>query len=99
LRAYHVLGCRDWSRIDVRLDSAGVPNIVEVNPLPGILPNPEDNSCLPKAARAAGLSYDQLIQSALIHAAERYSLRLEPMRATSAFDSRANGRALHVEVA
>jgi D-alanine-D-alanine ligase len=99
LRAYHVLGCRDWSRIDVRLDSAGVPNIVEVNPLPGILPNPEDNSCLPKAARAAGLSYDQLIQSALIHAAQRYSLRLEPTRASVAFDSRAAGRALHVEVA
>ena len=51
LRAYRVLGCRDWSRIDVRLDAAGVPNVVEVNPLPGILPNPEDNSCLPKAAR------------------------------------------------
>src|SRR5688572_16004137 len=44
LRAYHVLGCRDWSRIDVRLDAAGEPNVVEVNPLPGILPNPEDNS-------------------------------------------------------
>ena len=43
----------------------GVPNIVEVNPLPGILPNPADNSCLPKAARAAGMSYDELIQSAL----------------------------------
>ena len=99
LRAYRVLGCRDWSRIDVRLDSAGVPNIVEVNPLPGILPNPEDNSCLPKAARAAGLSYDQLIQSALIHAAERYSLRLEPTGATSVYDRRATGRALHAEVA
>ena len=54
LRAYRVLGCRDWSRIDVRLDADGVPNIVEVNPLPGILPDPADNSCLPKAARAAG---------------------------------------------
>jgi D-alanine-D-alanine ligase len=78
LRAYHVLGCRDWSRIDVRLDAAGVPNIVEVNPLPGILPNPEDNSCLPKAARAAGLSYDELIQASLLAAAERYGLALEP---------------------
>ena len=38
-------------------------NIVEVNPLPGILPNPADNSCFPKAARAAGLSYDELIQA------------------------------------
>ncbi|MEX2180166.1 MAG: hypothetical protein WD801_15730 [Gemmatimonadaceae bacterium] len=76
LRAYHALGCRDWSRIDVRLDGAGVPNIVEVNPLPGILPNPEDNSCLPKAAAAAGMSYEELIQSALIAAARRQGVRL-----------------------
>jgi len=78
LRAYRILGCRDWSRIDVRLDANGAPNIVEVNPLPGILPNPEDNSCLPKAARAAGLSYDELIQSALQHAAERTGVQLRP---------------------
>jgi D-alanine-D-alanine ligase len=78
LRAYRILGCRDWSRIDVRLDANGTPNIVEVNPLPGILPNPEDNSCLPKAARAAGLGYDELIQSALCHAAERSGVRLHP---------------------
>jgi D-alanine-D-alanine ligase len=76
LRAYHVLGCRDWSRIDVRLDAAGQPNVVEVNPLPGILPNPADNSCFPKAARAAGLSYDALIQSCLWHAAERQGVPL-----------------------
>jgi D-alanine-D-alanine ligase len=76
LRAYRVLGCRDWSRVDVRLDAAGVPNVVEVNPLPGILPNPEDNSCLPKAARAAGIDYDSLIQTALLAAAERNGLRL-----------------------
>jgi D-alanine-D-alanine ligase len=71
LRAYRVLGCRDWSRVDVRLDADGVPNVVEINPLPGILPNPADNSCLPKAARAAGLSYEELIQSCLLNAAER----------------------------
>lgn len=82
LRAYRVLGCRDWSRIDVRLDADGVPNVVEVNPLPGILPNPEDNSCLPKAARAAGLSYDELIQSALIAAAERTGVRIAPRPAS-----------------
>jgi D-alanine-D-alanine ligase len=71
LRAYRVLGCRDWARIDVRLDADGVPNVVEVNPLPGILPDPADNSCLPKAARAAGLSYEELIQACLLHAADR----------------------------
>ena len=80
LRAYHVLGCRDWSRIDVRLDAAGEPNVVEVNPLPGILPNPEDNSCFPKAARVAGLSYDQLIQACLRAAAERQGVRLSHPR-------------------
>ena len=77
LRAYHVLGCRDWSRIDVRLDAAGEPNVVEVNPLPGILPNPEDNSCFPKAARVAGMSYDELIGACLESAAEREGVVLE----------------------
>lgn len=77
LRAYHTLGCRDWSRIDVRLDAAGAPNIIEINPLPGILPDPADNSCLPKAARAAGLSYDELIQACLVHAAERQGVALQ----------------------
>ena len=77
LRAYNLLGCRDWSRIDVRLDADGIPNIVEVNPLPGILPNPADNSCLPKAARAAGLSYDALIQTALVAAADRTGIHFD----------------------
>ncbi|MEO8192883.1 MAG: D-alanine--D-alanine ligase [Gemmatimonadales bacterium] len=76
LEAYRVLGCRDWSRIDVRLDAAGKPNVVEVNPLPGILPNPADNSCFPKAARAAGMSYDKLIQSCLKLAAARQNVAL-----------------------
>jgi D-alanine-D-alanine ligase len=76
LRAYRVLGCRDWARVDVRLDADGVPNIVEVNPLPGILPDPADNSCLPKAARAAGLSYEELIQSCLLQAAERNGISM-----------------------
>jgi D-alanine-D-alanine ligase len=76
LATYRVLGCRDWSRIDVRLDAAGQPNVVEVNPLPGILPNPEDNSCFPKAARAAGIGYDELIQSCALLAAQRQDVAL-----------------------
>jgi D-alanine-D-alanine ligase len=63
LGAYKILGCRDWCRVDVRCDAAGRPMVVELNPLPGILPNPQDNSCFPKAARAAGMSYDELIQA------------------------------------
>jgi D-alanine-D-alanine ligase len=77
LDAYRVLGCRDWARIDVRLDGAGNPNILEVNPLPGILPDPADNSCLPKAARAAGIGYDELIQSCLRSAAARQGVELD----------------------
>ena len=76
LHAYRALACRDWSRIDVRLDADGVPNVVEVNPLPGILPDPSDNSCFPKAARAAGMSYDELIQACVRHAAERQGVPL-----------------------
>ncbi len=77
LDAFRVLGCRDWARIDVRLDAAGVPNVLEVNPLPGILPDPADNSCLPKAARAAGINYEQLIQNCLKYAAARQGVNLE----------------------
>jgi D-alanine-D-alanine ligase len=77
LDAFRVLGCRDWARIDVRLDAAGVPNVLEVNPLPGILPDPADNSCLPKAARAAGIGYEELIQSCLKYAAARQGVDLE----------------------
>lgn len=74
LNAYRVLHCRDWSRIDVRLDARGKPHIIEVNPLPGILPRPEDNSCFPKAARAAGMTYQQLITTAAAIGMERCGL-------------------------
>lgn len=73
-KAYNILRCRDWSRIDVRLDKNGRPNIIEINPLPGILPNPEDNSCFPKAARMAGYSYEQMLNAVLDSACKRYEL-------------------------
>ncbi|MGE5432681.1 MAG: D-alanine--D-alanine ligase family protein [Syntrophomonadaceae bacterium] len=74
LNTYKILRCRDWSRIDVRLDAEGEPNIIEVNPLPGILPDPKDNSCFPKAARAAGLNYEQMLNRVLYVAAKRHNL-------------------------
>jgi D-alanine-D-alanine ligase len=61
LDAYRAVGCRDWCRVDVRVDRFGVPNVIELNPLPGIIPDPAMNSCFPKAARAAGIGYDELI--------------------------------------
>ena len=77
LCTFNALGCRDWSRVDVRLDGDGRVNVVEVNPLPGILPDPADNSCLPKAARAAGLDYDALIGACLQAAAARHGVALD----------------------
>jgi D-alanine-D-alanine ligase len=76
LRTYRALDCRDWSRIDVRLDVHGKPNIIEVNPLPGILPNPEENSCFPKAARTAGMNYNEMMLAVLRAGCERYGLDL-----------------------
>jgi D-alanine-D-alanine ligase len=73
-RCCRILNIKDWCRIDIRLDDYGNPNILEINPLPGILPNPEDNSCLPKAARAAGYSYGGLIHRVLEEAMMRYGL-------------------------
>jgi D-alanine-D-alanine ligase len=74
LRTYEVLRCRDWTRVDVRLNGRGMPHILEVNPLPGILPRPEDHSCFPKAARAAGMTYSQLINGVLDISLKRHGL-------------------------
>jgi len=74
LETFRVLRCRDWSRIDVRLDAKGEPNIIEINPLPGILPDPNDNSCYPKAARTAGMDYTTMLNKVLFTAAKRYNL-------------------------
>jgi len=73
--AYKALRIRDWARMDVRCDKNDEPYIIEINPLPGVLPNPEDNSCFPKAAREVGMDYDKLIQTVLNSAIERYGLK------------------------
>jgi len=74
LKTFKILRCKDWSRIDIRLDKNNEPNIIEVNPLPGILPNPEENSCFPKAARTKGLNYIEMINKVLYVDAKRYKL-------------------------
>jgi len=74
LGAFRALGCRDWARVDVRLDALGRANVLEVNALPGILPDPEQNSCYPKAARAAGMNYERMILSVLEVAMERLGM-------------------------
>jgi D-alanine-D-alanine ligase len=74
LNAFRVLRCRDWCRIDLRLDEKGIPNVIELNPLPGILPNPDDHSSYPMAARSAGLSYNAMLNTVLDEAVHRYGL-------------------------
>jgi D-alanine-D-alanine ligase len=74
LKAYKVLRCRDWCRIDIRLDENGVPNIIELNPLPGILPNPDDHSAFPMAARNAGLGYESMLNEVLNLAIKRHGI-------------------------
>lgn len=58
LAAWKGLGCRDAGRVDLRLDSHGVPNLLEVNPLSGLHP---EHSDLPILCTQLGISYTQLI--------------------------------------
>ncbi len=71
LNTYRKMGIRDWCRIDIRLDETGTPNVIELNPLPGVLPDPRDNSCFPKAARSAGYTYEQMINKIIEIAVKR----------------------------
>lgn len=56
LSAFRALGCRGWGRVDLMLDAGGAPYLLEVNTAPGMT----DHSLVPMAARAAGLSYEDL---------------------------------------
>ncbi len=58
LAAWRGLGCRDAGRIDIRMDAGGVPNFIEVNPLPGLNPRHSD---LPILAGLKAVSYRRLI--------------------------------------
>lgn len=72
--AFRALDVKDWCRIDVRLDSNGTPHVLELNPLPGILMDPRCNSCFPKAARAAGMTFGGLVNAVMDAAARRYGI-------------------------
>ena len=57
LKAYSVLGCRGWGRIDVMIDRATrKPYLLEINTSPGMT----GHSLVPMSARAAGISYEDL---------------------------------------
>ncbi len=57
LKAYRVLGCRGWGRVDVMIDAATrKPYLLELNTSPGMT----GHSLVPMSARAAGISYEDL---------------------------------------
>jgi len=55
-RAHECLGCRDFSRVDLMLADNGALYVLEDNTIPGFT----DTSLVPKAAKAAGLSFQKL---------------------------------------
>ncbi len=59
LKAHTVLGCEGYSRIDFRLTDDNQPFILEVNTLPGMTPT----SLVPKAAKAAGINFNELLET------------------------------------
>lgn len=62
LKAHNSLGCRDFSRVDIRLSSDGVPYVLEVNSIPGLT----SHSLLPVSARCCGIHFDALIQRMIV---------------------------------
>ncbi len=66
LKAYRVLGCRGWGRLDVMIDAATrKPYLLEINTSPGMT----GHSLVPMSASAAGISYEDLCVQLLASAA------------------------------
>jgi len=61
-RVWRVFECRDVARVDFKLDRAGTPHFLEVNPLPSLS---REWSFLALEARAAGMDYQELILTIL----------------------------------
>ena len=57
LLAHRTLGCRDMSRVDFILDGSGVPQLLEINTIPGFT----SHSLLPMAAAKVGIGFDELV--------------------------------------
>lgn len=57
LRAFNAVGTSGWGRVDFMCDADGKPWLIEVNTIPGLT----DHSLVPMAAKAAGISFEQLM--------------------------------------
>jgi D-alanine-D-alanine ligase len=57
LKAYQVLGCKGWARVDVMIDAqTRKPYLLEINTSPGMT----SHSLVPMSAKAQGMSYEAL---------------------------------------
>jgi D-alanine-D-alanine ligase len=61
LLAFKTIGCRGWGRVDFLMDDKGNHYFLEINTSPGMT----DHSLVPMAARAAGISFEQLVVNIL----------------------------------
>jgi D-alanine-D-alanine ligase len=61
LEAFNAIGCSGWGRVDFLMDDAGKHYFLELNTSPGMT----DHSLVPMAAKAAGMSFDELVLSIL----------------------------------
>ena len=63
LQAFQVVGAAGWGRVDLMLDAAEKPWLLEVNTTPGMT----EMSLMPMAAHAAGMSFEELVWNILNH--------------------------------
>jgi len=56
LKAFRLVGCSGWGRIDIMMRPDGKPSLLEVNTSPGMT----GHSLVPMAAKQAGMSYAEL---------------------------------------
>lgn len=61
LKAFNAVGATGWGRVDIMLDNNGQHYLLEVNTVPGMT----EKSLVPMAAKAAGLSFQQLVLAIL----------------------------------
>jgi D-alanine-D-alanine ligase len=74
LAAKQALKLEDVCRMDMRMDSAGNPYILEVNPIPLMYPDPKQAS-LVYAAFAIGYTYTDIVRKIIESAAQRWHLQ------------------------
>ena len=71
LKTYKAMNCRQYARVDLMLNKEYEPFVLETNTLPGMT----ETSLFPDAARAAGISFAELVSllvdEAFLLAAER----------------------------